>query len=176
MIERVKDKLDVAYKTEMQGYRFYTKVSAIVDDEHGKNMFTHLAKDELDHIRVIYSIGEELKAGRHWPKYEDALKAAESFDIEGLPIFPEDEEITESIGKSSGEFDALKVAINAEGKAIEFYLDMLKEADDQNEKNLLITLVDMERNHLKLLRWQNEYLMKSGFWCDMMEFNVEKEL
>ena len=33
----------------------------------------------------------------------------------------------------------------------------------------------MEKGHLKLLRWEYESLVKNGFWCDFMEFDVEKE-
>ncbi len=33
----------------------------------------------------------------------------------------------------------------------------------------------MEKGHLKLLRWEYEALVKDGFWCDFMEYSVEKE-
>ncbi len=176
MIEKIKEKLDIAYKTEVNGYRFYLNAAKMVDDKHGKNMFQHLAKDELEHIKVVHTIGEELRAGKKWPRYEDVLKSGGTLDIEALPVFPEGNKAIEGMKGAADELHALDVGIGAEERSIELYLDILKAAEDPDEKAVLERLVEMERGHLKLLRWEHESLTNSGFWCDMMGFSVEKEM
>jgi rubrerythrin len=175
MVERALEKLIIAFNTEVIGYRYYSAASEMVDDEKGKNMFYHLAVDELDHIKVLSGITESLKKKGKWLKYDEAKKAGErSIDEASLPIFPDVN--LENLKKNSDEISAIKVGIEAEGEAIEYYSNMLKDAEDPDEKTVLIQLVDMERAHLKLLRWEQESLIQTGFWCDIMEFNIEKEI
>jgi rubrerythrin len=175
MIERALEKLIVAFNTEVVGYRYYKAASEIVDDEKGKDMFRHLAGDELDHIKMLSGITEALKKDGKWLTYGEALGIGEkSIEEASLPIFPDDK--LEDLKKSPDELNAIKMAIEVEGKAIEYYSKMLNDAEDAEEKTVLIKLVDMERAHLKLLRWEQESLKQTGFWCDIMEFNIEKEI
>ncbi len=41
---------------------------------------------------------------------------------------------------------------------------------------LLTRLLEMEKGHLKILRWESEALNRTGFWCGIMEYSVEKEV
>src|SRR3972149_1771888 len=88
------DEFTMAYNTELDGYAFYTNAAGIISDDKGKNVFIHIAKEELDHIAVVSSIAERLRKGLGMESYEEALKEGTTvFDKKGLPIFPKDNEL-----------------------------------------------------------------------------------
>lgn len=166
--------LGVAYKTEINGYAFYNAASMIASSERGKNVFSHLAKEELDHIRVVSAIGEALKSGQGWIGYEEALRRAVASG-EGLPIFQGENELIKRLEENPTDTNAIKISIENEDKAVDFYTRMLGEATTPEEKVVLTKLLEMEKGHLKILRWEYESLNKTGFWADTMEFSVEME-
>lgn len=174
MKENILAYMNTALSTELTGYKFYIHASEIIIDEHGKNMFIHLAKDELDHIKAISSIVGSIEETGRLLTYEEALNAYNN-SSKGLPIFSEENELIKKLGKLPSDVDAINIAIDAEDAAVHFYSHYLNSAKDTDEKILLTRLVDMERGHLKLLRWEYESLVHTGFWCDFMEFTVEGE-
>lgn len=178
MIERadqkVVDRLQTALSTEMDGYGFYTEVSKRVSDIKGKNFFKHLASDELDHMKVVMAISESVKAGKGWVGYNEAVSSDYTKGAK-LPIFPERNALLEKLGSRSSDIQALEIAIESEMEAVKLYSDMLKDAIGDVEKEVLRKLVDMEKGHFDILRWEKDSVMKIGFWADHIEFSVEKE-
>ncbi len=171
------EKLSIALKTEAEGHAFYKHAAEVTTDEVGRDVFNHLASEELEHMNVIAAIAESLREGRGWMSYQEAVKAG--LDIRnqrGLPLFPEENELIERLKSGKTDSDAVKIAIESEERAVRFYSDMLGEARTPQEKVFITRLLDMEKAHLKVLRWEYESLMQNGFWCDFMEYSVEKEM
>ena len=169
------EKLYTALRTEVEGHAFYKYAAELTTDENGKRVFEHLAKEELEHIDVIAAMAESIKAGKGWMSYEEAVKAGtELRNQKGLPLFPEKEELAERL-KGGTDTDAVQLAIDSEDKAVGFYSEMLKQAKTPEERVFLTKLLEMEKMHLKILRWEYESLLQNGFWCDFMEYSVEKE-
>ncbi|MBI5491574.1 MAG: ferritin family protein [Deltaproteobacteria bacterium] len=173
MIDIIKE-LNIAYNTEITGYFFYSTAAVMVGDDRGKNIFTHLAKEELDHIRVIGRIADSVKGGGGWISYEDALKE-DTPSKRGLPIFHAENELIKRLEKNQTDLNAVTIAIENEESAVDFYSRLLKDAVKPVEKVVLTRLLEMEKGHLKILRWESESLLKTGFWCGEMEYTVEKE-
>lgn len=173
---RMVERLETAFKTEIAGYKFYVAATAAVADEKGRNIFAHLAKEELDHIKVVHWIGELAKAGKPWAAFDDALRVGEAVVTGSLPIYPEQDALVEKLKKNQTDLNALRIGMEIEEAAIEFYSNMLKDAASPGEKVILTRLLEMEKGHLKILRWESESLMRTGFWAGMMEYSVEKEL
>lgn len=172
----VKEDLAIAFRTELVGHAFYKHVSEMVTDERGVNVFKHLAEEELEHILVISTIAEAIKKGEGWMSYEEALgKGAAGIKEKGLPIFPQENEMIRRFKKNPTDMNAVAIAMEAEEKAVDFYGGMLKCAGTPQEKVCLTGLLEMEKGHLKVLRWEHEALVKTGFWGDFMEYSVEKE-
>ncbi|MBI5286115.1 MAG: ferritin family protein [Deltaproteobacteria bacterium] len=167
--------LTKAFHTEVAGYNFYPKAIEKVDNENAKAMFNRIARDELDHIRVLSTIADTLTKEGKWLTYEDALSKGASTEGKGLPIFPTADEVAKRLDKKTTELDVLNIAIEVEEKAIDLYSKELKGTGDANLKSLLSRLLEMERGHLSLLRWEYEALVQTGFWCDSREFNPEEE-
>lgn len=175
MDKRAINRLTRAFHTEVAGYSLYLTAIDKVEDEKARAMFHHIAQDELEHIRVLTTITDSLKASGKWLSYEEALFIGASIGEKGLPIFPKENELIKRLGKNPGELDVLNVAIEVEEKAIALYTRDLGKAKEVDTKLLLSKLLDMERGHLNLLRWEYEALVRTGFWCDIMEFTVEGE-
>lgn len=169
------DALTLAHNTEIAGYFFYKFVAATVADGKGKNVFNHLADEELEHISVVKTIAESVKAGHGWLSYETALKNGAPHTNAGLSIFQKESELTIRLKKNQTDINAVNIAIEAEDRAVEFYGNLLKQASSPQEKVVLTKLFEMEKGHLKLLRWESESLTKTGFWCGQIEYSVEKE-
>ncbi len=171
---RILVELESARKTEMAGYYFYTVAAEMIQDEKGRAVFKGLALDELQHIKVIASIVDSVSGGLGWISYEEALEKGGG-EVEPLPIFKEENELIDKLNKNQTDMNAVNIAIESEEEAVKFYSELLKLAESPTEKVVLSTLLEMERGHLKLLRWESEAIKKDGFWCGNMEFSVEQE-
>ncbi|MBI5810453.1 MAG: ferritin family protein [Deltaproteobacteria bacterium] len=169
------DELSVAHNTEIDGYFYYTAAADVVGDEKGKDVFKHLAEDELEHIKAIAAIAEAVKSGMGWISYEEALKRGTLSGEGGAPIFPKQNELIKRLRKNQTDLNAIGIGIEAEENAVEFYGGMLGRAETPVEKVVLTNILEMEKGHLKMLRWERESLIKTGFWCGTMEYSVEKE-
>jgi rubrerythrin len=171
--QKIVEELETAHNTEIAGYFFYKAAAEMVEDEKGRNVFEHLAAEELDHIKVISAIAESVKSGEGWLAYEDAVKRGEG---EGLPIFSGENKLLDSFKANQSDLNAVMIGIESEEKAVEFYSALLNKAETPDEKVVLTNLLEMEKAHLKVLRWESESLNRDGFWCGQMEYSVEKEV
>lgn len=167
------EELAVAYRTEVAGYMFYSAAAEMLEDPKGRNIFAHLAKEELDHIRVISGIADSVKSGMGWIGYDEALRGGSI--TSGAPIFPKENELIKKLQRNQTDVEAVNISIGNEEAAVDFYSHLLKAAATPSEKVLLTRLLEMEKGHLKILRWESESLSKTGFWCGNMEYSVEKE-
>ena len=169
------EELERAKNTEVEGYFLYKAAAEMVTDEKGANIFTHLAKEELDHIRVITANAASVAGGQGWLNYSQALEKSASKSTEGIPIFTGENELLERFKEDQTDQSAVNIGIESEVAAVEFYSDLLSRAATPEEKVLLTELLEMEKAHLKILRWESEALHNTGFWCGNMEYSVEME-
>ncbi len=171
------EELSIAHKTEIAGYHFYTMAAALASDPKGRNVFTHLAKEELTHIMVLGQIAESVKSGKGWLDFDTALSTGGGKVLaKGAPIFEGKNELVEKLKTNQTDINAVNIGIEAEEKAVDFYFNLLKKAESPTEKVVLTKILEMEKSHLKILRWESESLRNTGFWCGDMEFSVEKEV
>jgi rubrerythrin len=166
------EKLRTALKTEMVGYSYYTDLVELIKDEAGRSVFKHLAKEELDHIKYILTLSDSLKAGKGWIGIKAATESG-SLENVGLPVYPDKNELMERFKKNESDLTAIEIAMENEEEAIGFYLGLLKEATEDGEREVLTMLIEMEKNHYDLLRWEKDSLKNVGFWADQVEFHME---
>ncbi len=173
--QKLIDELTTAYRTEVKGYFYYNAAADIVTNDKGRNVLRHLATDELDHIRAVSAIGESLRSGEGLISYEDAAKAGAGAEAKAADLFPGENELVERLKADPSDKNAVQIGVEIEEAAVDFYSSLLADAASPEEKVLLTELLEMEKGHLKILRWELEALTQSGFWGDTMEFSVEKE-
>ncbi|MBI5588168.1 MAG: ferritin family protein [Deltaproteobacteria bacterium] len=170
------EELAIAHNTEIAGYHFYTMAAALASDPKGRNVFTKLAKEELTHIMVIGQIAESVKRGKGWLDYDTALSGGGGVILaKGAPIYQGENELVKRLKTNQTDINAVSIGMEVEENAVEFYSKLLKNAGTPTEKVVLTKILEMEKNHLKILRWESESLRNTGFWCGNMEFSVEKE-
>ncbi len=169
------EELERAKNTEVEGYFLYKAAAEMITDEKGANIFTHLAKEELDHIRAITAIAASVAGGEGWLSYSQGLARDTAKPTEGIPIYTGKNELLERLKENQTDQNAVNIGIESEVLAVEFYSGLLAKASTPEEKVLLTELLEMEKAHLKILRWESESLNNTGFWCGNMEYSVEME-
>lgn len=153
-----------AIQTEKDGNRFYSRVAEASRDAKAKKMFEQLARDELYHVQVIGDL------------YHDLLPGAPEDPVKGYPIFEKQKK--ESGGKLpdlGNEYEVLQKAIGDEIEARDFYRKTAESFGQDQAKEVFLDLMEMEQGHIRLLQAELDFLEKTGFYFDHMEFTVEGE-
>lgn len=169
---QMREIIQQAMQLEIAGRQLYLKAQQMVADPKGQAMFAQIAKDELDHMKVLEALYTSLQKDNKWLTYEEALK----YDVSAAPqakFFIDEDEIKRRLGPNPTEFDALKISMEGEQRAIEHYERAMNLVDDPKAKEVFKFIKEMEESHLKILKWEQDALSKSGYWCDMAEFSVE---
>jgi rubrerythrin len=175
MINTIVQELKRAINTEIDGYDFYIAAAESVDDEKGKKLFRQLAKEELDHLKALKSLSIALEKEGKWIEYEEAVDLGISIlEEEKVPLFPNKELIPKLLGPNATDIDALNFAIKIEAEAIGYYSAALKNSSNKEEESFFSALRNIERAHLKLLRWELDSLVKKGYWSDFQDFTAEE--
>lgn len=169
---QMREIINQAMQLEIAGRQLYLKAQELVADPKGKAMFAQIAKDEIDHMKVLEALYQSLQKDNKWLSYEEALK----YDTSAAPkvkFFIDEAEIKRRLGPTPTEFDALKVSMEGEQRAIEHYARAMALAEDPKAKDVFKFIKEMEESHYKILKWEHDALSKSGYWCDTAEFSVE---
>jgi len=77
------------------------------------------------------------------------------------------------IGSGAGDAEALRVALASEEKGFAFYRRMAQEAPQEQTRQVYQELAAMEEQHRKLLQWELDYVLGSGYWCDIAQFTMQ---
>lgn len=153
-----------AIQAEWEGNRFYMHAAGAAKDAKAKKMFEQLAKDELYHVEVIENL------------YEDLLPGSSRESVQGFPIFgKEAEEMAGEVSDFTNEFEVLQKAIEDEIRAKEFYGETATTFELGPGRDVFLDLMEMEAGHIRLLQAELDFLKKSGFYFNHMEFTVEGE-
>jgi len=175
LMQELADELSLAHNTELRGYYFYKAAAKMMSDEKGRDVFAHLAAEEIDHIRAIKALAASLKDGLGWMSYSEAVKKGAQDTREGLPIYQGKNELLERFDANQSDITAIEIAIENEEHAVDFYRRLHRDATEPLARELLAELLKMEEGHLKLLQWECDAVKETGFCCDKMEYSVEGE-
>ena len=131
--EDLKKIIDLAVNNEVEAYEFYRDAAMKIEDNHLKEVFEDLAKEELEHKRFLEEFS---KSGLDTIKLDEVVdyKVAETLD---KPVLSIDMSFT----------DAISLAIKQEEEAMDMYKNLAEACLDDEEKNLFIGLENMERMH-----------------------------
>ena len=148
--------IKMALQLEKDGYAYYKKAAELCPNEYGKKMFEKLSKDEIEHLAKFKEIAEEI-----FGKIEEGQG-------KHLDIF---EKI--DFSSKSGEYDALRHAIEFEERARKFFEESAKKAKNERIRELFQRIAKEEEMHKELLEAELNYLQKSGVWFDYQEFRMD---
>ena len=164
--------LEFAIQLERDGRAFYLKAAEATSDEMGKKVFSQLAREEVEHLRML----ETELARLHPAGTPEGRAGADTGDVQAqtaaAEIFPAAEDAWQ-MGADAGDAEALRVAASSEEKGFAFYSQMARQAPEAQTREVYERLAAMEDEHRKLLQWELDYVLGSGYWCDIAQFDME---
>lgn len=160
-IENVKDAILTAIQMEKDGYSFYMKAAAQTNSDMGRSIFQSLASDEQRHLDVFQKMFENKVSQTEW---KDLVESSKKYAK--IPIFPTDLKDAPGIDADSTELDALRMAMDSEKEAIEYYDKIKEKIEDKDVKNVIDEIVDQEKNHYLLLENEFNHINSTGYWFE----------
>jgi len=163
----VKTLIQEAIKLEINGQAFFNQAAEITRNELGKKMFVHLAKEEVKHLEAFSRLFSSVIKSDEWKKQveREQLKGTSSVI----------EELTQRMRRAEGqsEIEALRIGMELETKAVEFFTKSASGMDDAEAKEIFEKIAEEERFHYDLLLAQHDSVTGSGFWLDSSEFQMD---
>jgi rubrerythrin len=160
-IENVKDAILTAIQMEKDGYSFYIKAASQTESDMGKTIFESLAQDEQRHLDVFQKMFEDKVSESEWNDLVDSSKKYAK-----IPIFPTDLNDAPGMDAESTELDALRMAMDAEKEAIEYYGKIRENLENQDVKKLIDEIIEQEKNHYSLLEKEFNHINTTGYWFE----------
>jgi len=160
-IENVKDAILTAIQMEKDGYSFYMKAASQTESDMGKTIFESLAQDEQRHLDVFQKMFEDKVSQSEWNDLVDSSKKYAK-----IPIFPTDLNEAPGMDSESTELDALRMAMDAEKEAVEYYDKIKENLTDEDVKNIINEIIEQEKNHYSLLEKEFNHINTTGYWFE----------
>jgi rubrerythrin len=160
-IKNVKDAILTAIQMEKDGYSFYIKAASQTNSEMGRSIFESLASDEQKHLDVFQKMFENKVSKTEWKDLVESSKRYAS-----IPIFPTDLKDAPGMDKESTELDAIRMAMDSEKEAIDYYTKIKENLDDRNTKDVIDEIIEQEKNHYSLLEKEFNHINSTGYWFE----------
>lgn len=157
--ENLADSLRKAAMAELEGHNFYMMAANTTTDQKGKEVFTLLAREEMDHFKFLKTHYESVQESGKLSKTAK-LGARSGFD-DAWPIFSA--ELKRRAGEAHYEMTALAVGIQLEQDAMKFYSEQSQKVADPVAQNFFQELAEWEKGHYNALLKQQESL-KHDYW------------
>ena len=161
-IENVKDAIKTAIQMEKDGYSFYKKAAAQTNSDMGKTIFEGLAADEQMHLDVFEKMFEETVSNAEW---KDLVISSKKYAE--IPVFPKDLKESEGDNPNSSELDALRIAMDSEKEAIEYYTKIRENLNDSEVIKIIDEIIEQEKNHYSILEGEFNHINSTGYWFEL---------
>lgn len=159
--ERILQAIDMAIEMELDGKERYLAASKGSTNGEGRRLLQSLAEEEDNHCQTFEGIYNSLSKGRDWPHID--LGTAKARDIRNT-LVNTCQALGVSVGGTSSELDAVKVAIDKEKKSYDFYENQASQAIYDTEKSFYEALAREEREHELTLLDYYDYLADPAGW------------
>ncbi len=160
-IENVKDAILTAIQMEKDGYTFYTKAAVQTRSDMGRTIFESLASDEQRHLDVFQKMFEDKVGQLEW---NDLINSSKKYA--NIPIFPTDLKDAPGMDLDSTEIDALRMAMDSEKEAIDYYTNIIENLENKELKNVINEIIEQEKNHYSLLEKEFNHINTTGYWFE----------
>ncbi len=160
-ILNVKDAIKTAIQMEKDGYDFYSKAAAQTNSDMGRTIFESLANDEQRHLDIFQKMFEEKVGKSEW---DDLVNSSKKYAI--IPIFPTNLNDAPGMDNDSSEIDALRLAMDSEKEAIDYYSDIKENIDNKYLLKIINEIIEQEKNHFSLLEKEFNHINTTGYWFE----------
>jgi rubrerythrin len=146
---------DIARSMETDAVEFYAQAAEKTSHPIGKKMFLSIVEDEKRHVRMIDALIKGLGLT------EDNIDPMEQIKS----VFAENKDaMQERIAATNDDLEALKIAMEMEGKGRDFYRKAADEATDDISKALFERLFKEEEKHYAIFSNTYSFLSDTGNW------------
>lgn len=152
--ERLKA-VNIAVEAERTAFLFYREAAGKTDNPRGRDMFEQLADFEMGHYKKMIHLYLSLKRENKWIPYTGAGELKARHHIEASAA---------GVETNKNDIEALKMAIEKESQAAEFYRKMAEETKDPLGQEMFKKLTEEEEIHRRLLNDQFYSLQNQGEW------------
>jgi len=154
--------LATALEQEERGRDFYKEAVSKCKHQLGKEIFTKLMVDEGVHIVRCKEIYADLSGGRVWSEQWKSHRT-ESEDLQ-LLCRKRIVGLGPKVQADSGDLDAVKIGLEMEQGAINFYEDQLGKATESLERDFINCMIMEERSHYAALADIKFYFENPESW------------
>jgi rubrerythrin len=163
--------ITTAIEFENKVLRVYEDAAKKSADPLGRKVFQQLAVEEAGHVAYLQSRLAEWQASGHI-HLEELKTVLPSRDriLEGRKRMAK---AMKGTRPASSEVEHLQRALAAEKETSAFYRKMVAEQSEQRQR-LFARFLEIEEGHVAIVQAEIDAVSGSGFWFDMMEFDVEK--
>ena len=158
--------LQTAIQMEIEGKKYYQKMSRTSGNELGGKLFQALAEEEDDHRRRFEEIYKAIEALKGWPEID--FKPGSRKDMKTL-FFGAAERLKDRIKSTDSELKAVQKAMDMENKTYDFYMEQAGKASFEAEKRYYETLAGEERVHHLALEDYYEYMKNPAGYFTLKE-------
>jgi rubrerythrin len=158
-----------AIKLEINGRKFFQHAQEVSQNSLGKKMFQKLANDESRHLKEFGDLFSEVLKSEDWKKFVSQEEKGNSWLIEELKLRIKSHERE----KGTSEIEALRIGMELERKAIDFFEKSAQESSDFKAGEICRKISEEEKFHYDLLQAQYDSVTNSGFWIDVAEFQMD---
>ena len=141
----IKNIFETAISEEKKANRFYSNLALQMEDKGARLKFEVMAAIEMRHYESLVSYYQE--------KFKKPPLVQEA--KESKIVRPETPPKTATFG------EAIKVIMDTELRAYEFYKKALESSTDENDRKIFKALADMEQAHFDHFRTEYNYMSES---------------
>jgi len=84
-----------------------------------------------------------------------------------IPIFPQNLKEAGVVKPDTNEIDALRIAMDSEKDAIDYYSEILENSSDDEIIKIINEIIEQEKKHYFLLEQEFYHLSSTGYWYDL---------
>ncbi len=161
--------IKIAIDLEKRGQTFYQQAAEKTTDKSGKRIFKMLAQEEALHLATLKKMLQNLDQINDWQHYVDDYPPRRQ-----VPVFDQRQQVrTKQKPDHTDELVALRLALDHERKAIDFFDSLLDKAADNTARHIIRFVKEQEIFHYDLLQAEIDNIMGTGFWFDTAEFRMD---
>lgn len=145
MIDNIKNILETAIVEEKRAEQFYLNLAQQMKEKGARMKFEIMAETELKHYEILMKYYQE--------KFNETPQLTQN---------GENKIVRPDVPTKAITFDeAIKVIMDTEQRAYEFYKNASDRAEDPNDREILKMLANMERAHFDQFRTEYNYMTES---------------
>jgi len=160
--EDVKRAIQTAIQMEQEGYDFYQKAAAQTSSDMGRTVFKSLAADELLHLEVFQKLFDEKVGKDEWTTLVNSGKK-----YADIQVFPKDLKRIEGANPDTNEIDAIRIAMDSEKRAIEYYVEIKNKSSDPELNEIIEEIINQEKSHYQILEGEFHHVNSTGYWFEL---------